>query len=87
MAYIGYQSGTSSHSPCGGFYANLRYTIGKKVFLRGCQVDFSSAAINSFYRTPEVENDVFTRILDGELNWKEVLETIGHLQSHWTYHA
>ena len=69
------------------FYANLHYTAGKRVFLRGCQVDFSFTAINNFYQTPKVENNAFTRMLDSEVNWEEVLDTIGHLGSHWTYHA
>ena len=69
------------------FYANLCYTTGNRVFLSGRQVDFSFATINSFYQTLEVENDAFTRMLNSEVNWKEVLETIGHPGSHWTYHA
>ena len=50
------------------FYANLRYTIGSKVYLRGRQVDFGFAANNSFYRIPKVENDAFTHMLDGRVN-------------------
>ena len=69
------------------FYANLRYTLGSRIFLRGQRIDFSPAAINSLYQAPEVDNDAFTRMLDGEVNWEEVLETIGHPGSHWTYHA
>ena len=69
------------------FYANLRYTIGSRIFLKGHRVDFSPAAINSFYHTLEVENDAFTWMLDGEVNCEKVLEIIRHPGSHWTYHA
>ena len=50
-------------------------------------MDFSLEAINRFYQTPEVENDSFIQMLDGEVDWNEVLDTIGHPGSHWTYHT
>ena len=50
-------------------------------------MDFSPAIINYFNRTLEVENDSITQMLDGEVNCDEVLDTIGHSGSHWTYHA
>ena len=55
------------------FYANLRHTTSNRVLIRGHQRNFSLVAINRFYQTPEVENDTFTQMRDGEVNWDEVL--------------
>ena len=58
------------------FYANTKEHRNFHVFIRGKWVAFDRTTINRHYNLPNINNDEYEHMLNGEVNWETIMNAL-----------
>ena len=58
------------------FYVNAAEHQNFKVFVRSKMILFDHSTINRYYELPDIENDEYHNLIEGELGWNMIKDVL-----------